>query len=596
MVNSPAVISQVYGGGGNSGAPFTHDFVEIFNRSTGPVSLAGWSLQYASATGTGNFGATTTQITELPSVTLAPGQYYLVQQAGGTTGAPLPTPDDVDSTPINLAGTAGKLALVSTATPLGCNGGSTPCSPAMLAQIVDLIGYGGANFFEGAAAPTLSNTTAALRGSGGCTDTNNNSSDFTAGNPAPRNSAAPVNNCGITMLSGTGTATPSSVGASGTTLLTVTVTPATGPASTGITVQANLTAIGGSATQAFADNGAAGDAVAGDNIFSFNAVVSSGTTPGAKVLAFNIADAQARTANGNINLTVTAPVVITSIHNVQGPGNTSPLEGQTVTVRGVVTRVRGNSFYLQTKAGLEDSNPATSEGIVVFTGSGNVPAVAVLGNEIEVTGVVDEFVSASFPSYTAPSGSATLTELVAPLSYSGVLSTGNTITPQVIDFSVLSPTAGTNLDRWSQLERFEGMLVTLSNFRVTQNTGSQTVFGTLSSAPIPYREAGVQANKLATGTPATVPVYDANPEVIRVEGNGLSGGSASFNLPFGSTISSITGVIEYSTSDGIYSLRTNAAGVGTQTPVTLVATPLPMPLPTDFTVATTNVEFFSAAS
>jgi hypothetical protein len=27
------VISQVYGGGGNTGAPYTHDYIEIFNRS-----------------------------------------------------------------------------------------------------------------------------------------------------------------------------------------------------------------------------------------------------------------------------------------------------------------------------------------------------------------------------------------------------------------------------------------------------------------------------------------------------------------------------------------------------------------------------------
>jgi len=91
------VISQVYGGGGNSGAPFTHDYIELFNRGAAPVSLSGWSLQYASATGTGNLGATATQITELPAVTLNPGQYFLVQQAGSTSGAPLPTADLVDA-------------------------------------------------------------------------------------------------------------------------------------------------------------------------------------------------------------------------------------------------------------------------------------------------------------------------------------------------------------------------------------------------------------------------------------------------------------------------------------------------------------------
>jgi uncharacterized protein len=56
-VSPDIVISQVYGGGGNTGAPYTHGFVEIFNRGDASASLSGLSLQYASATGTGNFGA-----------------------------------------------------------------------------------------------------------------------------------------------------------------------------------------------------------------------------------------------------------------------------------------------------------------------------------------------------------------------------------------------------------------------------------------------------------------------------------------------------------------------------------------------------------
>jgi HYR domain/Lamin Tail Domain len=67
---SSLVISQVYGGGGNLGATLTHDFIEIFNRGTTPVSLTGWSLQYTSAAGT------TWQVTPL-SGSIAPGQYYL---------------------------------------------------------------------------------------------------------------------------------------------------------------------------------------------------------------------------------------------------------------------------------------------------------------------------------------------------------------------------------------------------------------------------------------------------------------------------------------------------------------------------------------
>ncbi|HSF80329.1 MAG TPA: ExeM/NucH family extracellular endonuclease [Anaerolineales bacterium] len=193
------VISQVYGGGGNSGATYTHDFIELFNRGTSPVSLAGWSVQYASATGTGNFGANSGQLTELPGISLAPGQYLLIQEAPGSGGTtPLPTPDVEDTSPIAMGATGGKVALVMSATGLGCNGGSTPCSAAQLALIKDLVGYDGANFFEGSPAPTLSNTTAALRLSNGCTESDNNALDFAAGAPNPRNTASPFNLCAAT--------------------------------------------------------------------------------------------------------------------------------------------------------------------------------------------------------------------------------------------------------------------------------------------------------------------------------------------------------------------------------------------------------------
>jgi predicted extracellular nuclease len=194
-VSPDLVISQVYGGGGNTGAPLTNDFVELFNRGTAPASLNGMSIQYTSATGTGNFGSSPTAITELPNVTLQPGQYFLVQEAGGAAGAPLPAPDLVDGSPIAMAAGAGKVALVTDTTSLGCNGGSTACPPAALARIVDLVGYGNANFFEGSAAPTLSNTTAAFRGDAGCADTDSNGADFSAAAPAPRNTAAAPHPC-----------------------------------------------------------------------------------------------------------------------------------------------------------------------------------------------------------------------------------------------------------------------------------------------------------------------------------------------------------------------------------------------------------------
>lgn len=183
-VSTTVVISQVYGGGGNSGATFRNDFIELFNRGTSAVSLAGWSVQYASAT------STSWAVTSLTGVMLQPGQYYLIQEAAGSGGTtPLPSPDASGS--IAMSATAGKVAVANTTTALS---GAAPSSPS----IVDVVGFGTtASFFEGAGpTPAPSNTTAALRAGNGCADTDNNASDFSTGVPSPRNTASPLNPCG----------------------------------------------------------------------------------------------------------------------------------------------------------------------------------------------------------------------------------------------------------------------------------------------------------------------------------------------------------------------------------------------------------------
>ena len=181
VLQSAILISQVYGGGGNSGALFRNDFIELFNRGNVAVDLTGWSVQYAGAT-SGSWS-----VTPLGSSSLAPGHYLLIQEgSGGSAGALLPAPDVTGS--INLAATAGKVALVSSVTPIT---GSCPAPGA----IVDLVGYGAtANCFEGTApAAAPSNTLAVQRSGNGCTDSQNNSEDFLTAAPAPRNTAhAPV--------------------------------------------------------------------------------------------------------------------------------------------------------------------------------------------------------------------------------------------------------------------------------------------------------------------------------------------------------------------------------------------------------------------
>jgi len=174
------VISQIYGGGGNSGATLKNDFIELFNTGSDSVDLTGWSVQYASAAG--NFNAVT-----LLSKKLGPGNYYLVQEAAGSGGTTaLPTPDATGS--IAMSGTAAKVAVVHSTTALGV---ACPAAGAYS----DLVSYGsGTNC--GTFTATLSNTTAAFRNDAGCAFTNDPSVDFGKPvAPAPRNTASPVHPC-----------------------------------------------------------------------------------------------------------------------------------------------------------------------------------------------------------------------------------------------------------------------------------------------------------------------------------------------------------------------------------------------------------------
>ena len=184
--SSDMVVSQVYGGGGNSGATFANDFVELFNRGATAVDLGTWSIQYASASGT------SWQATPLTG-TVQPGKYFLVQLASAAAvGAALPTPDATGTT--NLANSGGKVAVVRSAAALSCGASAGSCSTD--SNVGDLIGYGSATDFEGSgAAAGLSNTTADLRAGEGCTDTDVNENDFAGATPAPRNSGATAAPC-----------------------------------------------------------------------------------------------------------------------------------------------------------------------------------------------------------------------------------------------------------------------------------------------------------------------------------------------------------------------------------------------------------------
>jgi hypothetical protein len=190
------VISQIYAGGGLSGASYANDFIELHNNGPVPVRLDGLSVQYASATGS------TWSVTPL-SGTLAPGGYLLVQEAGsGSGGAPLPAPDITGTIALSPAG--GKVALASTTVPL---------SACATVGRLDLVGYGASsgtptNCYEGSGpAPAPQDAGAALvRAGAGCADANGNAAEFVSQLVVPRNRASAPFVCGCNgaAMNGTG--------------------------------------------------------------------------------------------------------------------------------------------------------------------------------------------------------------------------------------------------------------------------------------------------------------------------------------------------------------------------------------------------------
>ncbi len=174
------IIYEIYGGGGNSGALYTNDYIVLYNSGSTNVSLSGYSIQYASATASSwtSFAL---------SGTINAGKFFLVSLgSGGSNGSSLPTPDQSFSTNINA--TDGKIALLNTTSTLST---TNPSTDPISANVLDFIGYGnGANAFEGTTyAPAPSNTKS-IRRTKAVLDTNQNGTDLTSQTPAPFNSSS----------------------------------------------------------------------------------------------------------------------------------------------------------------------------------------------------------------------------------------------------------------------------------------------------------------------------------------------------------------------------------------------------------------------
>ncbi|MFJ9350878.1 endonuclease/exonuclease/phosphatase family protein [Streptomyces sp. NPDC101237] len=440
-----AVISEAYGGGGNSGATLTNDFVELANRSTAAYSLDGYSVQYLPASASAN---SPWQVTPLTGALPAGGTYLVGEGAGAGGTTALPAADATGSTA--MSATAGTVALVKGTAALTCK---TAADCTGDPDVVDLLGYGTAVVREGRDAPATSNTTSVSRAAS-LADTDDNAADFTAGTPTPVNSAGDTANGG----SGPGPGGP--------------------------------------------------------------------TEPG----AFRI-------------------------HDIQGRTRVSPLKGQSVAgVPGVVTAVRttgSKGYWIQDPA--PDADPATSEGLFVYTGSA-APTVSV-GDSVLVSGKVSEY----YPSSAAQS----VTELGSPVSTT--LSTGNALpAPVALDASTVpgayTPTAGGGSIEGLTLqpavysqdfyESIEGMRASVTDARVVGATNSYgEMFVTAKPHEHPTRRGGTLYGGYDQQNTGRIEIVsaDGTTPVLNV-GDELAG--------------TTTGPVDYSDFGG-YLLAPSAAGTGT---------------------------------
>lgn len=235
-----------------------------------------------------------------------------------------------------------------------------------------------------------------------------------------------------------------------------------------------------------------------------------------------------------------------SIAEVQGEKAKSPYEGQQVRIRGVVTAQNRNGVFVQTPDDKVDKNPATSEGVFVFIGQ-NASFSGSIGDLVEATGTVQEFMprSEKYGFTITEIGRAEVKTIGAknPLPAPIVLTTADLLANNV-----------------SSLEKYEGMRVKADSLTVTGATGGRgpdernkyktesdgVFFATLSGVPRPFREAGVDVFIMqGLNLPKTLPWFDTNPEMIRVDTDAQTGAKP-FIVTAGATVKNVVGVLDYS--------------------------------------------------
>ncbi|MGA5146256.1 endonuclease/exonuclease/phosphatase family protein [Streptomyces griseoincarnatus] len=206
--------------------------------------------------------------------------------------------------------------------------------------------------------------------------------------------------------------------------------------------------------------------------------------PSARLAALTVA--AVCSAASTVVLTTPAHAESVRVHDIQGDTRVSPFAGKQVTdVTGIVTGIRtyGSSrgFWIQDPA--PDADPATSEGVFVFTSS--TPQGVAVGDEVSVSGTVTEYVPGG-----ASSGNQSVTEITKPTVT--VVSHGNPApAPAVLDARTVpsayapqgDPAAGDSVNALTLrpsryaldlYESLEGMNVRVADARVVGATDPYT--------------------------------------------------------------------------------------------------------------------------
>jgi predicted extracellular nuclease len=497
------------------------EFIELFNAGAGDVNVSGWQLRASTNTNI------VTALTTLPNGTIIRrGCYYLIANTVSSGYSAGVTPD---RTYVNANGTAdnGGIAILNAAT--------TP---------VDQVGNGtsASSFGEGTRLPpfvasVISRSYERLASNvSGHVDTDDNASDFHLISPATPHNSNQANCLAPASLTVTGAALPTHAEQGQQVVVLATVTPATLPGSTNVQVTGNLSVIGGSASAVFADNGVTPDATANDNVFSAQVMVPQANPLGAQPIILTATDQEGRTATDTISVNVTLPAALYVPHEIQGAGAITPIAlGEPVMVRGVVTGRSADGFFLQTETGMEDADPNTSEGLFVLAG-GSYLADAQVGHLVYVKGLAAELVPESdvaSPPFTAVN------------SVSLVFDLGESAMPSATE---LTSTALSEAGALDQLERFEGMRVHVASLMAVSGTGVDGVFyAVLTGQARPFREAGVESGYpllACAAAPCHVPVFDGNPERLRVDSDGLDGVTG-VNVSTGAVMDDVTGPLGF---------------------------------------------------